>query len=234
MLFYFIQTFIDIFVTQILEVFVMKVFNFIYVCVIVFLISFAANAQCPPGWTPQTIVFGPDPSLCSWEVEFCTKCDVTGASPSVIRVLNIKPIPLGGGCLAPDKDWLVNQLINYYYTSCTPKPCSEGCTTYLVEIPSCWQCTTLGNFYQGNYIYTSWYAPCPGSGYCQITTKVCKSSIPPYLIEKCSGWTDTYEEFDVNCPIMEPHPECPTEFEEDFEGERPTGLCIKLYNCYYE
>lgn len=213
----------------------MKVFNFIYVCIFVFLISFATNAQCPPGWTPATQVFGPDASGCSWEVEFCTKCVVTGTSPSAIRVLSIKPFPLGAGCISPNThNWLIDQLLNYHYTSCFPKPCSEGCTTYLIEYPSCWQCKTLGNLYNGNYVYTSWYGPCEGSGYCQITTKVCKSSIAPYLIEKCPGWNNTYLEVNVNCPTINPEPPCPTQFTRDFIGIEPTGPCIKYFDCYYQ
>lgn len=213
----------------------MKVFNFIYVCIFVFLISSVANAQCPPGWNSYSLPFGPDASGCTWQVDFCTKCVVSGTSPSNIRVLNIKPVPPSSGCLAPlDPNWLIDKLLNYHYTSCFPIPCDEGCSKYLIEIPSCWQCTTEGNLYQGNYIYTSWYAPCLGSGYCQITTKVCKETIPPYLVKKCPGWNNTYEEINPNnCLPIIPRPDCPTEFEVDFEGTLPTGPCIKLFECYY-
>src|SRR5690606_25575825 len=111
----------------------MKLFHFNCVCIFVFIISFFANAQCPPGWTPTTQVFGPDASGCSWEVDFCTKCVVTGTSPSAFRILSLKPFPLGSGCVQPDKVWLDNQLLNYHSTICSPKPCDEGCTTYIVE-----------------------------------------------------------------------------------------------------
>lgn len=76
------------------------------------LFSISINAQCPPGWTTNTsVIFGPDPTGCFWEVDFCTKCDVTGASPNSIRVTGMKPSPIGGGCLFPDRNWIIGQLV---------------------------------------------------------------------------------------------------------------------------
>lgn len=201
-------------------------------CIFAVLFSVSAYAQCPPGWNTYSMPFGPDPSGCTWQVEFCTKCSVTGVNPLSIKVLNIAPVPPGGGCLGPDKDWLVDQLINHVYSVCITKPCDEGCTTYIIEYPSCWQWRTRGNLNQGVYTYTSWYAPCPGSGYCQITTKRCKDPNPPGYIIPCPDWDDIYQEYNVTCPDIV-FPDEPTEFDPDFEGEMQTGPCIKLYDCYF-
>lgn len=209
----------------------MKVFNFIYVCIFVFLLSFAANASCPPGWTTVTPTIGPDISGCYYDIELCYKCGITGANPTNIKLISLKPNVLlsPSGCFGPSKDWLVQQIKNQYWSFCLPKPCSEGCTTYILEFPLCYEIHTMGNLYYGNYIYYSWYSPCPESGYCQITSKLCRE-YPSNLIMPCPGWEDVPLTFNLNCPMIPPPP-FPTVFEKDFVGEIITGPCFQMYKC---
>lgn len=204
----------------------MKAQNFIYVCLFVFFLSVLANAQqCPPGWNYVSLPFGPDPSGCTFQVEFCYKCGITGADPSNVKVLNIKPL---NGCMAPDKDWLISQIRSNYSIFCTVPACDDRCLTIIIEFPLCFQCHTFWGYYGGTYHYTSWYEACPGSGYCLITDKICKDYQTNQII-KCPGWITTYQTFNLNCQTE--HIDCKTQFNPDFEGERITSECFKLYTC---
>lgn len=203
----------------------MKAKNFIYFIAIIFILSFVANAQCPLGWNYVSLPFGPDPSGCTFQVDICYKCGITGADPSNLKVLNIKPL---NDCYAPDKDWLIDQLNYNYSIFCAVPPCDEGCLTTIIEFPLCFQCHTKGIYNNGIFTYLSWYEACPGSGYCLVTNKICREYLTNSII-KCPGWVTTFQTINLNCP--QNYIECPEEFDPDFEGERVTSECFKLYTC---
>ncbi len=195
-----------------------------------FSVKAMAQDECPPNWNYVSLPIGPDPSGCEFQVEFCYKCGITGAGPGNLRVKNIKPIHPEQGCVAPDSEvWLINQLLKFYGQNCTVPPCSTNCLEVIVDKPLCFQWHTFGYMVGDDYHYYSWEEVCLGSGYCQETYKICRDYQNNNQIISCPGWVVTYQEFDVNC--QEDDIEEPTEFENDFTGEKITTECFQLWGC---
>ncbi len=193
---------------------------------IFFTSSVEVKADCPTGWSYTSLQFGPDPSGCTFQVDFCFKCGMTGGDPSNLKVLNIKPL---NGCIAPDKDWLVNEILKSYSEFCTVPACENGCLTTIIEFPLCMQWHTYGSLINGEYSYYSWLEACQGSGYCQITAKICRDYQTNWIVDCPNDPVKQYQTINLNCPVT-PIPE-PTQFNPDFVGEKVTSECFKYYTC---
>ncbi len=214
---------------------------FVILCLGLFPISFSfVKAQCPPGWNYVSMPFGPDPNGCAWTVEFCYKCGITGGSPANLKVIAVKPInPFNSPCTLPTADnlWLIPQLQIIYNNMCTVPPCSEGCRTFVLEMPICYQWVTYGWQNPDNsFHYSSWKQPCPTGDYCLISWKSCldfdppppeNGEIVPCSIDPGPGYTLVPKVCNQSS-LSENPPGTPNI---DFVGIRFRTECHKLYEC---
>jgi len=196
--------------------------------------SITAYAQCPPGWTYTSIAFGPDVSGCTWQVEMCHKCGLTGSDPNNLRVISIKPANPQTPCstYSPNQDWLRAQVEALHLSLCTVPPCSLGCRDFILEFPLCVQWVTYG-WQDANldYHYSTWLEYCADGDYCQLKQKRCNDySTNPMLQIPCPVNPGiTYTLIEGTC--QEPAIEMPGPPTYDFVGRLPRSECFKKYSC---
>lgn len=213
-----------------------RLFAFVFIIVIAVAserVLAQCNPICPPGWTcsVRSYTFIPTPPstdpTCTWQVTMCYKCGITGADPSNFKVLEIKPVPPGNGCVAPDQDWLISQIRGEFGRLCSTQPCTTG-TTLVMEIPSCIKWRALGWKDEFDaYHYIKYQVSCPLSeGYCLITQTICRREDGTLQVSNL-----TKQAFDVTCQTT-PIPEPPIII--DFEGEQNISDCFRVpnYSCF--
>jgi hypothetical protein len=185
-------------------------FIFVYVFV-----ANSVNAQvsCPSGYNGTTIVLGPDAAGCSWEVDICYKCDITGINPSNVKIGKFKPTSTSN-CTYITKEELITLLLNQYYElKCDNIPdcveddyqCAQSQWLSL-DYPVCYQWHVSGSFNpfpppSGTWTFKYWLESCPGQGYCQMDWYVCRDP-ETQVIHKCKGSTVTYTEHNITCTTI--------------------------------
>jgi len=203
---------------------------------ITIIFSLEANSQCPPGWSSTSVQYGPEPNTgCYYQVDFCYICQVTtSGTESTLRITKIKPL---GRCASnpPDADWLRTEIWDTYFNYCTIEPCTTSCIKVIIEYPICFQWHTEGWIIDGQYHYWSWLDPCPEADpsnpvntYCQSTSFLCLQN--GQVIACPNNPTTTYQMINYLSCQANAIPE-PTQFNPDFEGEKPTSECFKYETC---
>lgn len=105
--------------------------------------------------------------------------------------------------------------------------CDGGYLELILEYPLCFQWHTFGRFDGTEWHHYSWLESCLNSGYCQMTSRICRD-YSSGLIIKCPEYETTYEMINLNCQTTEIPP---PPFDPPFEGERVTSECFKKYTC---
>jgi hypothetical protein len=196
--------------------------------------TISVNAQCLPGWNSTTLTFGPDPNGCSWIIEFCYKCGISGADPANVKVMDIKPANPRSPCpnWTPDETWLRSQFMPHYALFCDIPPCSTGCRILTLEFPICYQWSTFG--WQNpdlSYHYKNWKTPCINGDYCIVTWQVCRDEQTLDII-KCPNSPDpNYQRIEYTCNRNSPWPSEPGEPSVHFTGWLQNSECYKEMDC---
>ncbi|MBS1538546.1 MAG: hypothetical protein JST20_12450 [Bacteroidetes bacterium] len=196
-------------------------------------------AQClfPEGTSTTTYT---DIAGCTWRVDFCWTCSITGASPSSIGIVHtyLDP-PTQTGCIEPTRDELITYLINYFFNSvCTIPDCLENdpdcdhqVRVLTIRYPLCWQWHIFGKVVGGVWSFTKWKEPCEGGlSYCEIQTAVCRDPVTT-IIHKCNTSTIQYYEYGTPCStVVIAEPDDPAHIPSNLGNHTYEG-CFKSLSC---
>jgi hypothetical protein len=147
---------------------------------LIFSLSFEANAQCQTGFTPRTVNM--NVNGCMYQVDICVKCPFT-SGPTEVYIRSITQIPQHPPCT---QSWTFQQVHDYInsqlqtssfldlymcQTPYNPPPCPDQSDPIIFRHWVCWNIELISYFGEDHIVYR----PCDYDNWCEEIFTVCKS-----------------------------------------------------------
>ncbi len=155
-----------------------------------FVVGNKAVAECPPNWTPVTMLR--TINGCEYEITYCYRCGPTGADPTNIKVWRWA-VRNSENCQR-EATWeeIWEKIREDWMQRCQIPPCSSGTLlNVILEYPMCKKTFNHAWYDQENgWQHFTWEEPCNVDlYYCQFIMTVCRRDDGTYFSECISAQT---------------------------------------------